>query len=132
MAENDTESKELTLAQHKLIAALLISRNIRAACKVANIPERTAFRWLGDVRFQAALESAEGEQIADVTRRLLVLSDQAIDVLQAVLQSETASYPIKVRAAALVLEQLISLRELRNTESRLAALESAIYAKPTE
>ena len=130
MAENSTESKELTPAQHRLIAALLVARNTREACKAANIAERTAYTWLADPRFLAALSSAEGGQLSDATRRLLNLADTAIDTLEAVLSDATAAASVKVRAAGLVLDQLLALRELKNVESRLAALEAALYAKP--
>ena len=129
MTENVTE-RELTSQQHRFIAALLVSKNTREACKLANVGERTAYRWLAEPRFTAALSSAEGGQIGDATRRLLALADTAIGELEAVLVDATAPRSVKVRAAGLVLDQLLALRELRNTEARLAALEAALYAKP--
>lgn len=130
MTENGTQSEELSTAQHRLIAALLVSRGVRAACDVAKVPERTAYRWLHEPRFQAALSSAEGGQIENAVRRLAALADKAIDELEAVLVDTEAPRSVKVRAAGLVLDQLLQLRELRNTEARLAALEAALYAKP--
>lgn len=132
MAENGTQDKPLTAQQHKAIASLLVSKNIRAAAEASGTPERTLWRWCGDPRFLAALHSAEGAIVTDATRRLLQLADKAIGVLETVLDSTTAPASIKVRAAGLVLDQLLTLRELQNTESRLAALEAALYAKPKE
>lgn len=129
MTENGAQEKPLTVAQHRAIASLLVSKNIRAASEHSEIAERTLWRWLADPRFLAALHSAEGGVVADVVRRLLQLSDKALDTLERVLDSETASQHLKLRAAALVLDQLLTLRELQNTESRLAALEAALYAK---
>jgi hypothetical protein len=129
MAENGTDSsKPLSAAQHKAIAALLVSRNLRDAAKVADVPERTLWRWAGDPRFLAALHSAEGGLIETSMRRLLQLSEKAIDQLDSLLDSPKPE--LRLRAAQTVLDQLLTLRELTNVESRLAALEAIQYVKP--
>ena len=130
MAENGTESKPLTAQQHRAITALLISKNIREAAKASGIPERTLWRWAGDPRFLAALHSAEGGLIETSMRRLLQLSKKAIDQLESLLEYPKAE--VRLRAAGMVLDQLLVLRELTNVESRLAALELAMYAKPDQ
>jgi hypothetical protein len=128
MAENGTESKPLTLQQHRAIASLLVSKSIAAAAEHSGTPLRTLWRWAGDPRFLAALHSAEGAIVTDATRRLLQLSGKAIDALEKVL--DTGPPALRLRAAGMVLDQLLTLRELQNTESRLAALEAILYAKP--
>src|SRR5215210_7563246 len=128
MAENGVDSKPLTAQQHRAIAAMLVAKNIREAAKESGTPERTLWRWAGDPRFLAALHSAEGALVTDATRRLLQLSGKAIDALEKVL--DTGPPALRLRAAGMVLDQLLTLRELQNTESRLAVLETAFYAKP--
>lgn len=128
MALNGTESKPLTAAQHRAIAALLTSKNIRAAAEQSGTPLRTMWNWCADSRFLAALHSAEGGIIEESMRRLLNLSEKAIDTLEALLDSPKPE--LRLRAAGMVLDQLLVLRELTNTESRLAALEAVMYAKP--
>lgn len=128
MAENDTDSKPLTAQQHKAIAAMLVNKNIRDAAEASGTPERTLWRWCGDLRFRAALSSAEGGIVTDATRRLLQMSTKAIDELEKLLDHPKAE--VRLRAAGMVLDQLLTLRELQNTESRLAALEVLFYAKP--
>lgn len=130
MAETSTEEKELSTAQHRLIAALLVSRNVREACKASKTPERTAWTWLQQPRFKAALASAEAGQIGESTRRLMTLTESAVDVLKDVLQDKEAAHSVRIRAAQLVIESALKLRELQNVEARLAALEAALYAKP--
>jgi hypothetical protein len=130
MALNGTESKPLTAAQHRAIAALLVSKNIRAAAEASGTPLRTMWNWAGDPRFLAALHSAEGGLIETSMRRLLQLSDKAIDTVESLLDSPKPE--LRLRAAGMVFDQLLTLRELTNTESRLAALEAALYAKPEE
>lgn len=128
MAENGTQTKERTPAQRRLLAALLVSRNVREACKAAGIAERTAYSWLADSQFAAALAALEGQAIDEAARRLVQLTGSALDVLEAVLSDEAAPRSVRVRAAVAVLDELLKLRELRNVEARLAALEAAYAA----
>jgi hypothetical protein len=109
---------------------MLVSRDLRSAAKASGIPERTLWRWAGDPRFLAALHSAEGGLIEASMRRLLQISEKAIEALDVVLSDESAGDALRIRAAGMVLDQLLVLRELTNTESRLAALEAVTYAKP--
>ncbi len=133
MADNGTDSKPLTAQQHRAIAALLVSKNLREAAKASGTPERTLWRWAGDPRFLAALHSTEGGVIEQSMRRLLNLSEKAIDQLEGLLDpTRTIAPALRLRAAGMVLDQLLVLRELTNTESRLAALEALQYAKPED
>jgi hypothetical protein len=127
MSQNGTHA-ELTSAQRKGLAALLVAKNVREASQASGIAERTLHRWLADARFLLALSSAEGQAIDAATRRLVGLQDKAVGALESILDNPAAHPSLRLRAAVCVLEQLIRLRELRNTEARLAALEEA-YAK---
>jgi hypothetical protein len=129
MTGNGTDSsKPLTAQQHRAIAALLVSKSLAAAAKSSGVPERTLWRWAGDPRFLAALHSSEAGIIGATMRRLLQLSEKATDVLESLLDSPKPE--LRLRAAGMVLDQLLILRELTNVESRLAALEAIQYAKP--
>ena len=111
--------------QQKAIAALLSSRNVPEAAKAAGVGERTLWRWMTEPEFAMALTHAEGVAIDTATRRLVSLQDSAIDVLQTVLNDAQATPYMRLRAAGMVLDALLKLRELRNFEARLAALEAA-------
>lgn len=79
---------------------------------------------MADARFTQALTEAEGEVIAGATRRLLQLQDTAIDAVDAVFKDKETSAAVKLRAAQLTIDAMLKLRELRNVESRLVALEA--------
>lgn len=79
---------------------------------------------MADARFTQALAAAEGEIIAGATRRLLQLQDQALDAVEDVFKDKETSAAVKLRAAQLTIDAMLKLRELRNAESRLAALEA--------
>lgn len=132
MAESEEKPavKELTSAQRKAIAVLLVSKDIGRAAAELGVSERTLYRWGGDPVFHAALVAAEGEAIDYAVRRLVKLGDKAIDTLEKVLDDDQASASTRVRAALGVLATLGELRTLRNLEVRLTALE-AMYADTT-
>ncbi len=111
--------------QQKAIAALLSSRDVQEAAKAAGIGERTLWRWMGEPEFAQALTHAEAGAIDTATRRLVQMQNGAIDTLQAVLDDPKVAPSIRLRAATAVLDYLLKLRELRNIEARLMALEAA-------
>ena len=122
MAQN---GRVLSAKQQRAIAALLASKSVAEAAASANVGERTLFRWLGeDQAFRAALSQAEGELLDTATRRLLSLQGESIDALEYLIsQAETES--VRLRAAQVVIETSLKLRELRDIEQRLTALEQA-------
>ena len=124
MAEDSKQ--KLTPGQKRAIEALLSTKSVREAAEAAELGERTVFRYLGDPFFRQQLSAAEGDLIDQATRRLLALQGAALDTFEGVLANEEASDTVRLRAAQSVLDSLLKLRELRNIEARLVALESAI------
>ena len=122
MAENGSE---LTPKQARAVQALITAKSIGDAAQAASVGERTLFRWLAEPAFRAALSQAEGDLLDAATRRLLGLQGQAIETFESVLADAAASQAVRLRAAQAVLDYLLKLRELRNVESRLVALEVA-------
>jgi hypothetical protein len=129
-----TKPKELTGAQFKAIPHMLAARSFEDAAKASGVHVRTLLRWNSDPLFRAAVSEAEMGAIDYAVRRLIAVSDKAVDTLEKVLDDDTASKSIKVRAALGILDQLARLRELRNIEIRLTALEAIYYGdkKPHE
>lgn len=119
-------SGALSAKQGKAIAALLSSKTVLGAAELAGVSARTLTRWLADDDFKAALLEAESEAIDAATRRLIGLQSAAIDTLQETLGDRKALPGIRMRAAQSILDFLMKLRDLRNIEKRLAALEAII------
>ncbi len=122
MADNSTD---LTSRQQRTISALLAARNVREASKQAKVSERTVYTWLAEPDFRTALYEAEGHLIDAATRRLLHHQDVALTVILTIMADRDNPAGVRLRAAQSVLEQLLKLRELRNVEQRLTALELA-------
>jgi hypothetical protein len=127
MADNGTE---LTTRQRRTIAALLAAKDVREAAKQARVPERTLYTWMTEPAFKTALYEAEGHLIDAATRKLLRYQDAALTTIITIMADKLILPAVRLRAAQTILEQLLKLRELRDIEGRLAALEEA-YAKQT-
>lgn len=125
MAENGTAEVALSAKQQRAIVALLSTKSVSEAAKQAKVGERTLWRWLGDPSFRVHLAGAEADMLDATTRRLLQLQDGAIETVQAIMQDAEANAGVRLRAAQAVLENLLKLREMRNIEQRLTALEAA-------
>jgi len=130
MSENGSPDGNLTPVQRRAIRALLTTRTAAEAATTAGVSERTLYRWLQDANFRAALLAAEGELIDGATRRLLQLQDGAIDVLDGLLVAQGDN--VRLRAAQVVLDHLLRLRELRDIETRLQNLEQALQSQRAE
>lgn len=120
MATNGTKTR-----QARMIAALLDPANKTqdAACQAVGVPVRTLQNWLLEADFQDALRSAEGQLVNHAARRLLTLTDDAIEALHDNL-GEFSKPAHSLRAAELVLSHVLKWRELQDLENRIAALEA--------
>ncbi len=108
------------------MAALLVSRDVRSAATAAGVSERSLWRWLQDPQFTQELHQAESEAINTAARRLIGLSDLALNFLNDLLEDPTAAPGLRVRAADLVLTTLLKLREFAVLEARISELEAKV------
>ena len=118
------KTDRLTPKQVRAIAAMLQSKDVRDAARIANVSERTLFRWMKDDAFRSAMKEAESQAIAQVMRRLSNLCALALDVLEKEMESDLAKESVRVRAADVVLAKVHTFKELNDFDERLAALES--------
>jgi hypothetical protein len=124
-ARNGTP-KTLSAKQVAAITALLASGNREQAAKDSGVSKGTLYRWLRTPAFITALQAAERDALADVSRQLVSLSSLAADTLRDAMQDPDAKLNERIRAAEAVLNQLMKLRELLDLEGRLSDLESRI------
>ena len=127
MAGNGTLSAKQTAA----IAALLdpAYSSVTAAAAAANVPLRTMHRWFGDEAFVTALRQAEGAALDAATMRLVSVVTPAVHVFVNIMADKSNPPGVRLRAAQMVIDSTVRLRELRNVEMRLAALEAAYVNK---
>lgn len=121
MSENGTE---LSIKQAQTIQALLTQRSIAAAARQSGVGTTTIYRWLNDdPDFRKALTTAEGVAIDAAARSLVGMTERALDAVSSVLDDQAAHPAVKLKAAEIVLGNMLRLFELRNLEKRIAALE---------
>lgn len=128
LAVYDTTENGLTVAQEKVINKLLTGTTIANAARGAEVGRSTIHAWLNEPAFLAELRRREGLLVDVSVRRLLMLQDDALNVVASIMQDTEASASTRLRAATVILDSLLRLRELRNLEERLAALEAVIHA----
>jgi hypothetical protein len=79
--------------------------------------------------FRQALADAENTLLDATQRRLVSLNGDALDVLEDILIGiADAPASVQLRAAELALSYTLKMREARELETRLAALEAAIIS----
>lgn len=124
MAENGNETKKLTTRQARAVAALMTEKSIKAAAAKAQVGERTLHRWLKtDLNFLLAVNEAELMVLTGLTRRLLMLGENAADALAAVFDDKKATVGHRLRAADVVLSNMLRIREMSDHEGRILMLE---------
>lgn len=122
-----TEKKLLTPAQYKAIEALLTTGNVTQAADVAGVARNTLYRWMSETPFTVALRDAEGEAVAGLARRLAGMGNSAASVFFDAMQPNQ-KISVRLRAAEIVSDRLLKLRELVDFETRLAELERMAHA----
>lgn len=110
MSRNVKDSQEIvsvTGQQQQAIALLLAGKTqAETAAEVGAAPE-TLSRWLhNDPAFVAAYNAARLELWTANSARLRDLAGKAIDTIAAILQDETESSAVRLRAALIVLKDL--------------------------
>ena len=129
MAETSTPSPPLKPAQARGLAAILRERDIRAAAKAAHIPERTLRTWLHLPAFQQGLKEAMSRVMDAAIYDLAGLAVLAVETLRGVMDDQDTSAGVKVQAANIALTRLMDLREGKDFEQRLAAIEKALQVR---
>jgi len=120
-------SQLLTPKQVKAIQAMLetvVKKDVAAA---AGVSVRTLERWMVNPFFREALAEAESDAISGATRQLIKLQSSAIDTISGVLSDKTLPVNVRLQAGAVVLKNLLKLRELQTIEKQLVDLEKMAH-----
>ncbi|GIV77436.1 MAG: hypothetical protein KatS3mg050_1830 [Litorilinea sp.] len=118
---------KVTPRQRKAIEALLTTGSITEASQAAGVARKTIYAWLKRDEFRAELHEAEAQALQSLSLSLVRLGEKAARTLGEAMDGERES--TRVRAADIVLQRLLQLRELVALEERVAALEQAIGNK---
>lgn len=95
----------ITPAQRIVIQALATGATLTQAAELASVSRPTIYNWLDQPGFQKGLAMAEHEHAISVRDRLLSLSTQALDALEAILKNPKSSPSVMLRAALAILNR---------------------------
>ncbi len=121
-----TKHDDLTPRQRRVIAHLVSSLSVEAACADAGISKNTVYTWLKQPSFKAALEEARNEAFRDAMVRLKATLTRAVDTLSGLLDSTDAS--IRLQAATRLIGYAIKVAEVEDLQKRLEELERRLSA----
>jgi len=96
---------QITPAQRIVIQALATGATLTQAAELASVSRPTIYNWLDQPGFQKGLAMAEHEHAISVRDRLLSLSTQALDALEAILKNPKSSPSVMLRAALAILNR---------------------------
>ncbi len=119
------ESNDLTIRQDKAIAALLTCRTIAEAAKLAEVGERSIYRWLKQDTFQSHLRRARRQALSQALGRLQQVAHRAVDTLDTILDDKKATTAGRVSAVRAALRYACHGIEIDDFEERLTAVERA-------
>lgn len=122
MSKKVTE-KAITPRQSIAIERLLNGGTVQGAADAAGVSRKTVYKWLSIPAFQEAINSAQAEAMARLSRALIALGGSAIETLGETMSDKTQPPAVRVRAADIVTNRLLTMRESVEFEARLAELE---------
>lgn len=116
--------EKVTSKQLIAIETLVLTGQVTDAAKAAGVAPKTVYTWRKVPAFQAALREAELAALESFSLTLVALAESTAAALRAGLDDENVN--IRLRAAGMVLDGLLKVRELVDLEQRLTALESRL------
>ena len=116
---------KVTPRQNKAIEALTQTGQVTQAAEAAGVSRKTVYQWLHQEQFSRALDKATTEALAELSRQLVALGSLAVDTLRGAMSDAEATQSARVRAADILINRLLQLRQLVDLEERVSRLEAA-------
>ena len=108
--------------------ALLSSRNVEEAARVAGVDPRTLYRWMKDPEFDAAYREAKRAAFSQSIARLHQMSSAAVSTLGKIMIDANAPASTRVRAADSILDHTSKAIETEDLAARVSELERTLGA----
>ena len=131
MISSDSEVPyRLSSRQKYSIPLILGARSIEEGCRTAGIAKRTWYNWMHEEGFREAVMSEREAVSSEALDRLKASLTAAVEGLTGLVDTEEKN--IRLKSCTEVIHYFLKIRELDETERRLAALESAILRQERE
>ena len=121
-------SNVLTNSKRKALAALLKNNTVQQAADEIGLSHRTITRYLADDVFRAELDRRESVLLDEAGRTLILGQQKALSVIYN-LMDNGENESTRRMAAKDWMEFSLRIRELRDVEQRLTALEKKVYGQ---
>ena len=116
----------LTPQQQQAIQALLTTPSLAEIAQAVGVTETTLRAWLRDPVFDDAYRRARRELLARLSGLLAQAALEAVAVLQAIAQDETAPPTVRVMAVRVTLDYTLKLAEYADVAVRLTEMEQQL------
>ena len=118
-----TGSERFSARQQQALRALLETPSVASAAERCALSERTLYRYLEDEGFRAKYRHLRARLVEEVVASLQKIGVEAVGVLRASFEDESAS--VRLRAARNALDLMLKGTEFADWEERLRRLEEA-------
>lgn len=126
MSEIDPNIGKLSPHQTKVLDCLATGATKDQAAAIAGVAIRTINRWIAeDETFKTAVDSLTQTAVNEAAFNLAGMLNRANQAIQGILDSSKAKDGDKLRAASLVYDIYIRIREFSDLDGRIKALEEA-------
>ena len=119
-------SKNLTSKQTRALQMILSGSSVVEAAATAKVSRGTVYNWLTQTEFRQALNDEKQTALERLSLALANLGEKAIRTLDSAMDDADAGASVKIRAADIVINRILTLRETVDIESRLSHLEEII------
>lgn len=119
-----TQKDAITRKQETFLLAYLSLPTIQAASASAGVSHDTAQRWLKLPEIQERYQELKQEYVDASLTALLRHTDKAIETLAGHMTNAETPPAQQIRAAQLILEQVIELHKMSDLERRLTEIEA--------
>jgi len=125
-----SNSVTLTRRQARAIPLILGAKSVGEGCAMAGVKRQTWYNWMHHEGFKAAVCAQKEAASSEALGCLKAALTAAVQGLTGLVEAEQAS--VRLKACTEVIDYFLKVRELEDTERRLAALEKAILGEERE
>lgn len=126
MSQNDQNTSQLTSHQTKVLDCLATGATKDQAAAIAGVAVRTINRWISeDEGFKAAVDGLTQTAVNEAAFNLASMLSKANKSIEGILDNAKSKDGDKLRAANLVYDIYIKIKEFQDLDGRIKALEEA-------